>query len=104
MLREHKLALEWSISDIKGLSPSIIMHKILMKKEFKPSIEHQRMLNLGMKEVVRDEILKLLDAMTIYAILDSSQVSPIQVMPRKGGIIAVKNQNDELIPTKTITR
>ncbi|XP_022863490.1 uncharacterized protein LOC111383607 [Olea europaea var. sylvestris] len=60
MLRDHKAALGWSIADIKGISPTICMHKILMEESYKPSIEHQRRLNPAMKEVVRVEILKLL--------------------------------------------
>ena len=41
VLRRHKLALGWSIVDIKGISPTIYMHKILMEESFKLSIEHQ---------------------------------------------------------------
>ena len=75
VLRKHKLALGWFISDIKGISPTICMHKILMDKSFKPSIEHQRRLNPTIKEVVRAEVLKFLNASIIYAISDSSWVS-----------------------------
>ena len=62
VLKEHKSAIGWSISDIKGLSPSLCMHKILMKDEFKATVEYQRRLNPNMKEVVRAKVLKLLDA------------------------------------------
>ena len=72
VLREHRTALGWTISDIKGISPSICMHNILMEELYKPSIKPQRRLNPAMKEVVRDEILKLLNAGIIYAISDSS--------------------------------
>ena len=51
-----------------------------------------------MKEVVRAKILKLLNAGIIYAILDSSWVSPVQVVPKKGGMTVVKNDNNEFIP------
>jgi len=47
-------------------------------------------------------VLKLLDAGMIYHIFDSNWVSPVQVVPKKGGITVVKNDNNELIPTKTI--
>ena len=57
VLRKHKAALAWSI-DIKGISPMICMHKILMEELYKPLIEHQRRLNPTMKEVVRAEMLK----------------------------------------------
>ena len=56
-----------------------------------------------MKELVRKEILKLLDAGIIYPIADSSWVSPVQVVPKKGGMTVVKNKNDELIPSRTVT-
>ncbi|PON44674.1 Aspartic peptidase domain containing protein [Trema orientale] len=62
VLRGRKSALGWSIYDINGISPTICMHKILTEKTFKPSIEHQRRLNPAMKEVVRVEVLKLLNA------------------------------------------
>ena len=71
VLREHRTTLGWTISDIKGISPSICMHKILMEELYKPSIEPQRRLNPAMKEVVRAEILKLFNAGIIYAISDS---------------------------------
>ncbi len=85
VLREHTTALGWTISDIKGISPSICMHKILMEDDYKPSIESQRRLNPNLKEVVRKEVLKLLDAGIIYPISDSNWVSPVQVVPKKGG-------------------
>jgi len=56
-----------------------------------------------MKEVVRKEVLKLLDTGMIYPISDSNWVSPVQVVLKKGGITVVKNDNNELIPTRTIT-
>lgn len=56
-----------------------------------------------MKEVVRAEVLKLLDAGIIYSISDSAWISPVQVVPKKGGITVVKNEKNELIPTRTVT-
>ena len=103
VLKKHKRALGWSIDDIKGISPSICMHKILMEENYKPSIEHQRRLNPNMKEVVRVEVMKLLDAGIIYPIFDSAWVSPVHVVPKKGGITVVPNDNNELISTKIIT-
>ena len=103
VLREHRTTLGWTISDIKGISLSICMHKILMEELYKPSIEPQRRLNPAMKEVVRAEILKLLNARIIYAISDSSWISPVQVVPKNGGMTMVKNDNNEFIPTRTVT-
>ncbi|KAL4388933.1 hypothetical protein GQ457_09G021580 [Hibiscus cannabinus] len=61
-LRQHKEALGWSIADIKGISPAICMHKILLEDDHKPTVDAQRRLNQAMKDVVRKEILKWLDA------------------------------------------
>lgn len=100
MLREYKEAIGWNIADIKGLSPSTCMHKILLEEDSKPSREAQRRLNPPMMEVVKKEILKLLDAGMIYPISDSKWVSPVQVVPKKTGITVVKNPDGELVPTR----
>jgi hypothetical protein len=52
-----------------------------------------------MQEVVRAEVIKLLDAGIIYPISDSKWVSPIHVVPKRAGLTVVKNQNNELVPT-----
>ena len=71
ILIKYKGAIAWSIEDLKGISPSICMHKILLENNAKTSIEHQRRLNPVMKEVFRKEVLKWLNAGFIYAISDS---------------------------------
>ena len=53
ILRKYKEAIGWSIEYLKGISPSICMHKILLEDNAKTSVEHQRRLNPVMKEVVR---------------------------------------------------
>ncbi|XP_022895350.1 uncharacterized protein LOC111409540 [Olea europaea var. sylvestris] len=78
VLRKHETAIGWTISDIKGISPSLCMHKILMEDDYKASIEHQCRLNPTMQEVVRKEVLKLLDAEIIYPISDSHCVNLVQ--------------------------
>ena len=83
ILRNSKEAIAWSIEDLEGISPSICMHKILLEDNAQTSIEHQRRLNPVMKEFVRKEVLKWLNAGFIYAILDSSWVSPVHGFPRK---------------------
>ena len=102
-LRKYKEAIAWSIEDLKGISPSICMHKILLEENARTSEEHQRRLNLVMKEVVRKEVLKWLNAGFIYVILDSPWVSPVHVVPKKGGFIMIKNEKNELILTRTVT-
>ena len=103
ILRKYKEAISWSIEDLKGINPSICMHKILLEDNAKTSIKHQRRLNLVMKEVVGKEVLKWLNAGFIYAISDSSWVSPVHVVPKKGGFIVIRNEKNELIPTRTVT-
>ena len=56
-----------------------------------------------MKEVVKTEVLKLLDARIIYPISDSKWISPTQLVPKKYGIIIVRNEKGELIPTRITT-
>ena len=103
ILRKYKEAIAWLIEDLKGISPSIFMHKILLIDNAKTSIEHQRRLNLVMKEVVRKEVLKWLNVGFIYAISDSSWVSPVHVVPKKGGFTVIRNEKNELIPIRTVT-
>jgi hypothetical protein len=53
-----------------------------------------------MQEVVRDEVIKMLDARIIYPISDSKWVGPIHVVPKQAGLTVVKNKDDELVPTR----
>ncbi|XP_042964714.1 uncharacterized protein LOC122298937 [Carya illinoinensis] len=103
VLKQHKGALGWSIADIKGISPTICTHRIFLEENSSPTREMQRRLNPTMKEVVKNEVLKLLDVGIIYPISDSQWVSPTQVVPKKSGVTIVKNEKDELILTRTIT-
>jgi len=59
-------------------------------------------LNPSMQGVVEKEIFKLLNPGIIYLIFDSTWVSPVHVVPKKGGMSVVKNENNELIPTRTV--
>jgi hypothetical protein len=103
VLKEHKEAIGWSVGDLKGIDPSICMHRIHLEDNAKPSREAQRRLNPNMKDVVMKEVVKLLDAGIIYLISDSKWVSPIQVVPKKSGITVVENSVGDLIPQRTTT-
>ncbi|GKB55264.1 reverse transcriptase domain-containing protein [Tanacetum coccineum] len=103
VLEKRKGAIAWKMSDIKGISPSYCTHKILMEDDYKPVIQPQRRLNPKVQDVVKNEIVKLLDSGLIYPISDSSWVSPIHVVPKKGGMTVVLNDNNELIPSRTVT-
>ena len=78
----------------------ICTHRIHLEEDVKPSRQPQRRLNPIMKEVVKKEVLKLLDVGVIYPIADSKWVSPTQVVPKKSGVTVVANENNELIPTR----
>jgi hypothetical protein len=73
-----------------------------MEPYAKPVVEHQRCLIPKMKEVVRNEVLKLLDAGIIYPIADSRWVSHVHCVPKKGGITVVPNENNELILQRVV--
>ncbi|RVW70915.1 putative mitochondrial protein [Vitis vinifera] len=71
-----------------------------MEEEAKPIRQLQRRLNPHLQEVVRAEVLKLLQAGIIYPISDSPWVSPTQVVPKKSGITVVQNEKGEEITTR----
>ncbi|KAK1683837.1 hypothetical protein QYE76_044685 [Lolium multiflorum] len=102
ILKKHRGAIGYTLDDLKGISPSICQHAINMEDDAKPVVEHQRRLIPKMKEVVRNEVLKLLEAGIIYPIADSRWVSPVHCVPKKGGITVVPNDNDELIPQRVV--
>ncbi|GJW01479.1 reverse transcriptase domain-containing protein [Tanacetum coccineum] len=103
VLKSHKRALAWKLSDIKGINPEFYTHKILMEDDFKPAVQHQRRVNPKIHEVIKKEVLKLLDAGLIYPISDSPWVSPVHCVPKKGGFTVVENDENELIPTRLVT-
>ncbi|GKD68995.1 hypothetical protein Tco_1323085 [Tanacetum coccineum] len=99
-LKSHKRAIAWKISDIKGLDRRFCTHKILMEDDFKPAVQHQRRVNPKIHEVIKKEVIKLLDAGLIYPISDSPWVSLVHCVPKKGGMTVVVNKDNELIPTR----
>ncbi|XP_070002114.1 uncharacterized protein [Nicotiana sylvestris] len=104
VLQRRKRAIGWTLADIWGISPTFCMHKIILDEGSKPSVEHQRRLNEAMQEVVKKEIIKWLDAEVIYPISNSSWTSPVQCVPKKGGMTVVTNDKNDLIPIRTVTR
>ncbi|KAM1768864.1 hypothetical protein ACFX12_046770 [Malus domestica] len=98
VLKEYKTAIRWTLADIKGISPTTCMYRILLDEGSKTSREAQRQLNPPMIEVVKKEIIKLLDCGVIYPISDSRWVSPVQYVPKKSRVIVVTNAENELMP------
>nr|GEX32165.1 reverse transcriptase domain-containing protein [Tanacetum cinerariifolium] len=71
VLKSHKQAIAWQLSDIKGINLKFCTHKILIEDDFKPAVQHQRRVNPKIHDVIKKEVLKLLDAGLIYPISDS---------------------------------
>ncbi|GKC59101.1 reverse transcriptase domain-containing protein [Tanacetum coccineum] len=103
VLKSHKRAIAWKLSDIKGINPEFCTHKILMEEDYKPAVQHQRRVNPKIHDVIKKEVEKLLDAGLIYPISDSPWVSPVHCVPKKGGFTVVENDENELIPTRLVT-
>nr|GEU55319.1 reverse transcriptase domain-containing protein [Tanacetum cinerariifolium] len=103
VLKSHKQAIAWKLSDIKGLNLKFCTHKILIEDDFKPAVQHQRRVNPKIHEVIKKEVLKLLDARLIYPISDSPWLSPVHCVSKKGGFTVVENEENELIPTRLVT-
>nr|GFB15664.1 reverse transcriptase domain-containing protein [Tanacetum cinerariifolium] len=74
-----------------------------MKDDFKLVVQHQRRVNPKIHEVIKKEVIKLLDAGLIYPISDSPWVSLVHCVPKKGGMTVVENEDNELIPTRLVT-
>nr|GEW50802.1 reverse transcriptase domain-containing protein [Tanacetum cinerariifolium] len=102
VLKSYKQAIAWKLFDIKGIDPEFCTYKILMEDDFKPAVQHHKKVNPKINDVIKKEILKLLDARLIYPISDSPWVSPVQCVPKKGGFTVVENEENELIPTRLV--
>ncbi|GJZ56318.1 reverse transcriptase domain-containing protein [Tanacetum coccineum] len=102
-LKNRKQAIAWKLSDIRGIDPEFCSHKILLEDDYQPSVQHQRRVNPKIHDVIKKEVEKLLDAGLIYPISDSPWVSPVHCVPKKGGMTVVKNEENELVPTRLVT-
>ncbi|GJW44968.1 reverse transcriptase domain-containing protein [Tanacetum coccineum] len=103
VLKSYKRAIAWKLSDIKGVDPEFCTHKILMEEDYEPTVQSQRRVNPKIHDVIKKEVEKLLDAGLIYPISDSPWVSPVHCVPKKGGMTVVKNDENDLIPTRLVT-
>jgi hypothetical protein len=101
IIEKHHSTFGYSLQDLKGISPTLCTHHISTDPDSIPSREP---LNITMRKVIKKEVFKLLHAGIIYPIPYSEWVSPVQVVPKKGGMTIVKNKKNELIPQRTITR
>ncbi|GJU47240.1 hypothetical protein Tco_1204506 [Tanacetum coccineum] len=72
VLKSHKRAIAWKLSDIKGIDPEFCTHKILMEEDYEPTVQHQRRVNPKIHDVIKKEVEKLLDTGLIYPISNTS--------------------------------
>nr|GFB50464.1 reverse transcriptase domain-containing protein [Tanacetum cinerariifolium] len=103
VLKSHKRAIAWKLSDIQGINLEFCTHKILMEEDYKLAVQHQLQVNPKIHDVIKKEVEKLFNVGLIYPISDSLWVSPVHCVPKKGGFTAVKNEENELIPTRLVT-
>nr|GEY64575.1 reverse transcriptase domain-containing protein [Tanacetum cinerariifolium] len=103
VLKFHKRAIAWKLSDIQGINPEFCTHKILMEEDYKPAGQYQRRVNPKIYDVIKKEVEKLLDAGLIYPIFDSPWVIPVHCVPKKGGFTIIENEENELILTCLVT-
>eukprot|EP00253_Pinus_taeda_P032891 PITA_32891 len=85
LLRENKEAFSWDYTDMKGISPELCTHHIYIKEGSRPVCQPQRRMNPNLREIVKEELQKLLNAGFIYPISDSERVSPLVIVPKKNG-------------------
>ncbi|GKF15224.1 reverse transcriptase domain-containing protein, partial [Tanacetum coccineum] len=71
VLKLHKRAIAWKLSDIKSINQEFYTHKILIEEDYKPAVQHQRRVNPKIQVVIKKEVEKLLDTGLIYPISDS---------------------------------
>jgi len=100
VLRGHKKDIRWTLVDLHRINPSICMHRIHLEDDSRPVRQPQRRLNPTILDVVKKEVMKLLAVGIIYPIFYNTWVSPVQVVTKKSGITIVKNQDNELNPTR----
>nr|GFC26412.1 reverse transcriptase domain-containing protein [Tanacetum cinerariifolium] len=62
VLKSHKRAIAWKLSDIQGINSEFCTHKILMEEDYKPTVQNQRRVNPKIHDVIKKEVEKLLDA------------------------------------------
>ena len=85
LLKAQFGAFAWTYTDMNGIHPDTCIHHIYTQENIRPVRKPQRRMNPALKDIVKDELQKLLDADFIYPISDSKWVSPLVIVPKKGG-------------------
>nr|GFA69755.1 reverse transcriptase domain-containing protein [Tanacetum cinerariifolium] len=103
VLKTRKKAIAWKLTDIKCIDPEFCSHKILLEEDYSPKVQSQRRVNPKIYDIIKKDVEKLLNTGLIYPISDSPWVSPIHCVPKKGGMTVIKNDENELVPTRLVT-
>eukprot|EP00253_Pinus_taeda_P003111 PITA_03111 len=85
LLNSHLDAFAWSYREMKGVHPSVYTHHIYIKEDCKPVRHPHRRMNPALKDIVMEELQKLLDAGFIHPISDNECLSPLVLVPKKNG-------------------
>ena len=85
LLQKHQDAFAWEYMDMKGLDPALCTHRIYISPDCKPVRQPQRRINPALRDIVKNELQKLLNVGFRYPISDSQWVSPLVIVPMKGG-------------------
>nr|GFB09723.1 hypothetical protein [Tanacetum cinerariifolium] len=108
-LKDLPLHLGYAFLEGENKLPVIIAKDLSLEEktalitDFEPAVQHQRRVNPKIHDVIKEAVIKLLDAGLIYLISDSPWVSPVHCVPKNGGFTIVENEDNELIPTRLVT-
>nr|GEZ34350.1 DNA-directed DNA polymerase [Tanacetum cinerariifolium] len=103
VLKTRKKAIACKLTDIKGIDPKFCSHKMLLEEDYSLKVQSQRRVNPKIHDVIKKEVEKLFGAGLIYPISDNPWISPIHCVPKKGGMTVIKNDENELVPTRLVT-
>eukprot|EP00253_Pinus_taeda_P010530 PITA_10530 len=85
ILQKHSTAFAWEYTDMKGIDPKTCIHHIYIEENNRPIRQPQRRMNPNLREIMKEELQKLLNVNFIYPISDSQWVSPLVIVPEKNG-------------------
>ena len=85
MLQKQLGAFVWDYNDMKCTHPDTFSHHIYTQEGSIPLRKPQIRMNPTLKDIVKEELQKLLNVNFIYPILDNKWVSPLVVVPKKNG-------------------
>ena len=85
LLKQHKGDFAWEYIDMGGIPSTLCTHHIYIKNDSKIVRQPQCRMNPNMRDIVKEEIQKLLEVGFTYPISDNEWVSPLVIVPKKNG-------------------